>query len=1407
MMFQQNIRHLVILMIAIVNIAAFPAELIGGWESVEPGGNSLRVSISFTADGQYGWTSGIRSISRTANGGKSWVSQWNKGGNDAYWFNNIVAISDQEAVVTGFPYGTQQPGIVMRTTDGGSTWKPVKVGSVTTGMGYSSLVFTPDRKVGFLISNREGLFRTRDAGVTWEKVRQVAGCEPCWVATRCNISAPDNNTIFVGCSGAMACSTDGGETWSMLPFPESKGKMYSSVNFANPQRGWVFLHGEPKPWETSDGGKTWIASNVPGMTAFIDINTGWAINGLDIVSTKDGGKTWGDPVRVGGTQTRPVSIICTKTHIWVVGGQEGTGDAFLARKLLPGIKENAPAAGVIQIKFNMPQAGYATIQIINDKDEVVENVATGRQFPAGENIVWWDMSTLDDFWQPFTRSNQWQYDTPTTIDKIAAPGNYRWRGIWHPGLSLEYQYSFYPLKKYGQAWMTPDNTGGWLGDHSAPQDVIRTGNTMWAGAFCESGNSLLESDTDMKKLWGIGRIELACPRVLATDGAAIYFLEQGGWLGFANQSLAIISVNIKTKAARRILAVSSSDKSSDFKTGKDDGFQSGFVSADDKSVRFKSIEGLVIVGKTAWIADRELNTVIVCDIAPNLSKIDEKVHIIKKIMVEKPGRMRLCPDGKIACINKDGVVIIDPADYTVTPVVTGCTNPLGLAVDELGNFYIGEMDPIHQVKVFGKDGKLIRAIGKPGKQKVGPIDINNLESPAGIEVDAKGNVWVCEYTNELRRTSVWDKDGKCVNQVLGSALYGGGSAGIDPADANRLFANNIEMRRDPKTGEIKPINLIWRYDDPRYDRFVDLRAHNFGGPVPSYPFHRNGKLYFSLWGGYGMGEITCLWVYDKDQVRPVSACGAIPKWLRERMGDAAKDMNIFAWTDRNADGKVQPTEVQMSKLAAGASVWGVRMNDDFNIAFTTQSGKVGVAFFRAEKFTPEGYPIYTIPTEYVPVPNLIANDPNQTQACYTDSKGNAIGLAPFIFSLSPQGKLNWRYKLRWPGLHGGLGTTASGAEPGTLIAGIRVYGSGVVNKELGEVVSIGSNYGATDLLTCDDGLYIGRVFLDSRRGDAWSYNTPPTPAQLSQVSLGQEHFGGTFQRTIDEKDLAHFRYVVSPGGPSNTVIELKGLDKVKRFAGEKIVATAENRVQAELLRQQRAVAAKEEKSYEITCLKDVKIDGKPNEWPKQRIDGFALGYDEKNLYVYYSGDDDRAVFQNAAVEANFVEAFKLGDVVDVMLQTNGELKANRAGAGVGDIRLSFTMVAGKPTAILYDFVVPGTKADARLPFSSPWQTAYIDKVTMLKDAQVSVIRGPRSYSLEASIPLASIHLDPLKLNKTRGDVGLVISDQTGTRTVDRIYWSNKNTKIVSDLPSEARIQPNLWGTFIFGEEAVEEILD
>ncbi len=1377
----RHLRHSLAL-IVLTTLAGFglgAAELVDGWESVEPGGGALRVSISFTPDGQHGWTSGIRNLSHTANGGKTWTNQWSKGGADAYWFNNVVAISAEVAVVTGFAYGDNRPGIVLRTADGGATWQPIKVGSGRADAGFGSLAFTPDRTVGFLISNREGLFRTRDRGLTWEPVSLGAACEASWVATRGNIAVVDDRTVFVGCSGALARSTDAGATWSLLPFPAAKGKMFHAVRFASAQRGWVFFHGDPKAWETTDGGATWTPSAIPGLPAFADARQGWAISGFGVVHTTDGGATWGEPVRVGGAQTQPANVLCTKTHLWVVGGQEGTGTAFLARRLLPGVKDDAPPAGVIPIIFKMPAPGFATIQVVNDAGDVVENVVAGRQFPAGRNTVWWDLATLDDFWPPFTRSNQWQYESPPGVAKIAAPGKYRWRGLWHPGLSLEYQYSFYPLKDHGLAWITPDGTGGWLGDHSPPQDVVRTGNTMWVGSFCEGGDALLEADLDMKKLWGTNRIELACPHVLATDGSAVYFIEQGGWLGFANQAMAMIRVDTKSHAAKRVFAVPKDDAPGDL----------------------KSAEGLAVIGARAWIADREQNAVVVCDLAPNLAGTDGKLHVLRRIAVAQPGRIRPYPDGRLACVTKDGVVLIDPRTFAVTPVVTGCTNPLGLAVDDRGSFYVGEMAPAHQVKVFDQAGQLQRTIGKPGPHQVGPFNRDNLEAPSGIEVDACGNVWVCEFSNDVRRTSVWGPDGHCLRQVLGSAEYGGGAAGIDPADANRLFARGLELRRDPKTGAITPVNLIWRYDDPRYDRFVDTRPHNFGGPVPSYPFRRHGKLFFSLWGGYGLGELTALWVYEQNQVRPVAACGSLPGWLRERLGAAAKGMGIFAWTDANGDGRVQPAEVQLGALAPGGAVWGVRMNDNFDVAFSSVSGDVGMAFFHAGKLTPEGYPVYTLPAAYVPVPNLAVHDPNQVQACYADRKGNGIGVAPFVFSLSPQGAVNWRYKLRWPGLHGGLSTTATGGEPGVLVAGIRAYGSAVVNARLGEVLCLGSNYGATDLLTCDDGLYIGRVFLDARRGDAWSYNAPPTPAALSQVSLGQEHFGGSFQRTVDERGQAHFRYVVSPGGPSCSVIELKGLENVRRLPGGRLRVTPEHLVAADRLRQRRAVEAKEEKTYVIRRLANIKVDGRAADWPESvaRIAGFALAYDAANLYVLFDGGDDRAVFRNAATQADWMEAFIHGDVVDVMLQTKSGLDARRDHAGEGDIRLSFTLVDGKPAAILYDYVVPGTPAEARRGFSSPARSEYVDQVRLLGDAKIAVTRRADGYTLEAAVPLAALHLAPAPGLAVAGDVGRVLSDQSGTTRLDRVYWSNPNTRTVKDVPSEVRLQPDLWGQFTFGE--------
>ena len=43
----------------------------------------------------------------------------------------------------------------------------------------------------------------------------------------------------------------------------------------------------------------------------------------------------------------------------------------------------------------------------------------------------------------------------------------------------------------------------------------------------------------------------------------------------------------------------------------------------------------------------------------------------------------------------------------------------------------------------------------------------------------------------------------------------------------------------------------------------------------------------------------------------------------------------------------------------------------------------------------------------------------------------------------------------------------------------------------------------------------------------------------------------------------------------------------------------------------------------------------------------------------------------------------------------------------------------------------------------------------------------------------------------KADLGILRGD--GTSTLQRVYWSNKGTAIVSDVPSETQLTPALWG--------------
>ena len=141
-----------------------------------------------------------------------------------------------------------------------------------------------------------------------------------------------------------------------------------------------------------------------------------------------------------------------------------------------------------------------------------------------------------------------------------------------------------------------------------------------------------------------------------------------------------------------------------------------------------------------------------------------------------------------------------------------------------------------------------------------------------------------------------------------------------------------------------------------------------------------------------------------------------------------------------------------------------------------------------------------------------------------------------------------------------------------------------------------------------------------------------------------------------------------------------------------------------------------------------------------------------------------------------------------MLGTNANTEKNRQEPVAGDLRLLVTRVKGKTKAMLYRAVVPGTAPENRVLFASPVGKVWFDQVADVSD-KVALAQQGSNYEL--SVPLSTLDWSPKPGEEILGDIGLLRGN--GAQTTQRVYWSNHNALLVSDIPSEARLQPAQWG--------------
>jgi len=998
--------------------------------------------------------------------------------------------------------------------------------------------------------------------------------------------------------------------------------------------------------------------------------------------------------------------------------------------------------GSVPVEYDLAADARVTLVIEDGKGKRVRNLIGAFPRSNGRNVDYWD--GLDDRGNP------------------VRPGEYFWRGLVNPGIDVRYRAHMMPHTN--PPWRNADGTGGWGADHTAPTAVAAYGDRvflLYEGA--ESGSALVGCDLNGNKLWGHGGAFQGGGLVITADAEGVYYA-----------------------AKNHVTRI-------DPKNGKALPFAGG-------------TKQLGIPGGSTGIARRRnllyvafVGTVYVFDLSAG-----RKVGEITTI----PAVNGLAVDNKnrLLAISGNSVVTIESDAGETRPVVTeGLDKPHGLAVAGDGTIYVIN-GGTQQIFAFDANGKLLRKIGtEGGRPAVGPWDRNGMLNPTGVAVDDEGNIWVSERDYIAKRLSKWSPDGRNIGEWFGPTPYGGDGI-VDHRDPTRVLCGGLEFKVDYEDGSARPVysHLGGRqYGQPAA---VDLIVNNGFWYRQGFTMTYRGHDYLA----YDRG-LLC--IRRGDAWVPCAQIGYVKNVAHP---DQSRDQLL--WSDRNDDGKVEDNEivvlkdVQFSCLGGGA--WGIPWSS-VDLSTLRPVSKTRSVRLAPAEFTRSGVPVFDQRSVSL-VDYAYANAPVDVDAktivgFYEDSNNLMLmedvrsrpeGDLSGVKAYDRAGKLVWTYPQPFSGVHGCFKAPLP-TMPGDVIGTIYMMGTANMGKEIGTIMCFNGYYGQRFLFTTD-GLFVQALLKDARTMPETAEKAMPGML-VNNMSSGSEAFGGTFCRAQDGRVFL----TGTLGGPMCLVASVEGLDKLQRLPRQSLTVTADQiaQGQAQALARENALIAAGTVAKRLKIAQQARVvDGTLDEpgfaelavtieADAQRGGQAALSYDDTYLYAAFRVKDGTP-WKNVGTDAKTI--FLYGDSVDIQLCLDPVVAA-RVKRGhkpaVGDIRIAIAPYEKDAIVMLYQPLAPGYKGK-REEFVSPVGRVVMDRVERIVEAKVSVKRTPEGYDLEAAIPLNKLGLEFPVGRTIRGDVGVLFSDDTGTKCLLRRYWSNRNTNIAADLPSETRLQPNEWGTVV-----------
>ncbi len=1023
-----------------------------------------------------------------------------------------------------------------------------------------------------------------------------------------------------------------------------------------------------------------------------------------------------------------------------------------------------------------------SLNIFDAKGGVIREVNGGEPHPKGEMTAYWD--GRDAFGKPVEL------------------GTYRWGAYFHHGLKAEFQGG---VGSSGNPYYnTLDGTGAWGGDHSNPIDVAADADSLYLlWPVSEAGKALVKTDLNGKALWrktpfvggGFGPFH-----AVAVEGRYVFLIRgdkmdshllrvdsaTGALLTWAPGGPSEVLVSSGQPV---VVPEESTPELGTFGPGgKNDQAPHGFAYAPDCA-------GLAARGGKVFVSSYSLGKIFIID-----GETGERVGEL-----DCPGVRGLAFDfdGNLLAVSyqpdKSQIVSFAGGAGVAVPVVTaGLEMPYDVAAGADGTLLVSDLGESQQVKVFARDGRLLKALGKAGGRPwQGRFDAGKKAflMPAGLALDAHGDLIVAESSPPKIFTRVRIADGSIVSRWYGPGVYWNGTWPMPDDPRHVFYMLNDAVGRARVAGVNKPglPDAYWQLDRAGYPQ-VHLET---GIPQLETIKAANQRLY--------MVKDTiehAVLVFEKDEtLRPVAT------WT-SRNDKAAKRNFLDIWIDANGDGKIQPDEESvLEALADGKPLPQVaertasmHMEPNGDLYFSTQDNailKIPATGFAANgqiRWNPAGATLAV--AAVLPGRDRMATNHregilgvrlNTAGDIYTvfntrqQGKGGAYDFgtpeeatrklegtghtARFnvvkFAKFSPNGELLWM---------AGRKATA-GAKPGEMYHFWNL--AGLINDDY---VAGTSEWGVITFYT-QDGFFIDSIM-----------NNPGDVALPGPYTFSGETGGG---------QVAYFPRTGQVWAYSSGMAYTVEGFKNGKVAGEARVSGSVNLDRVYAL----ADVAVEAGPIAIVPLEgnpmsDSRVwDGVPvsvvfnGDKPLARV---QVGYDQAFLYASLAVTDGTPL-ENGATADEQTTVFKHGDTAGLVLgpaRTGGN-------PGEGDIRLMAVKIQGQAKLIAMKAVTKGAKQSFEYTTPAGGRRVF-EFVGEVPGAKVDLKESADGYVAIFAVPRTFLEFPMEPGAVLRGDVEIRSSGggQRGLQTVGRNYLftpQTSETSMVDDTPTEARMYPAYWG--------------